>query len=58
LLPAEENISSNNTRSKLTLVAPGEDETATPSTQQECLDEIEEEEEKKKKKSNPMVKSQ
>jgi hypothetical protein len=39
-------------RSKLTLIAPGEDETATPSTQQECLEEIQEEEVKKKKSNN------
>jgi len=45
ILPVEDNIVLNITRSKLTLVAPGEDETATPSTQQECLDKIEEEEE-------------
>jgi hypothetical protein len=45
VLPAKENIVSNITRSKLILVAPGEDETATPSTQQEFLDKIEGEEE-------------
>jgi hypothetical protein len=35
ILLAEENVISNITRSKLTLVSPGEDENSTPNTQEE-----------------------